>query len=81
MFTIAPADTIAILFGILALQKAPSSLERASSPSRFTKPPKGINLNAYLVSFPCLLKIVGPNPIANSFTFTLQSFATRKCPV
>ena len=24
--------------------------------------------------------MVGPNPIANSFTVTLQSFATRKCP-
>lgn len=24
--------------------------------------------------------MVGPNPIANSFTFTLQNFATMKCP-
>lgn len=41
----------------------------------------GNSLNAYFVSFPCFLQIVGPNPIANSFTFTWLSFATRKCPV
>ena len=33
IFTIAPAATIAILFGILALLKEPSSSERSSSPS------------------------------------------------
>ena len=40
----------------------------------------GIRRIAYLVSFPCFFHIVGPNPIANSFTFTLHSFATIKCP-
>ena len=40
----------------------------------------GICLIAYLVSFPCFFHIVGPKPIANSFTFTLHNFATIKCP-
>ena len=80
MFTSPPAATIAILFGILALLKEPSFSERSSSPSIFTKPPSGISLNAYLVSFPCFFHIVGPNPIANSFTLILHSFAIKKCP-
>lgn len=45
-----------------------------------TNPPKGNNLKAYLVSFPCFFHIVGPNPIANSLTLTLHNFATVKCP-
>lgn len=37
-------------------------------------------LKEYFVSFPCFFNIVGPNPTENSFTFTLHSFATIKCP-
>ena len=80
IFTIAPANTIAILFGILALEKEPSFSDCSSSPSILTNPPSGINRIAYLVSFPCFFHIVGPKPIANSFTFTLHNFATVKCP-
>ena len=76
-----PAITIAILFKTLASLKEPSSVDFSSSPSILTNPPNGINLKAYLVTFPFLLNIVGPNPIANSLTFTLQIFATKKCPL
>ena len=65
---------------MLVLLKEPSFSERSSSPSILTNPPKGINLSAYFVSFPCFFHIVGPKPIANSFTFTLHNFATIKCP-
>ena len=80
IFTIPPAATIAILFGIDTLLNAPVSSERVSSPSILTKPPNGIKRKAYFVSFPCFENISGPNPIANWFTFTLQSLATRKWP-
>ena len=80
IFTSPPAATIAILLGILALLKEPSFSERSSSPSILTNPPRGISLRAYLVCLPCFLHIVGPNPIANSFTLTLHNFATKKCP-
>ena len=78
IFTVAPAATIAILFGILALLKARSSSDLVSSPSSLTNPPNGINLNSYFVSFPCFVQIFGPNPIANSCTFTLNNFAIKK---
>ena len=78
IFTTPPANTIAILLGIEALLKEPSFSERSSSPSILTNPPRGINLKAYFVSFPCFFHIVGPKPIANSFTLTLHNFATRK---
>ena len=78
MFTVAPAATIAILFGILALEKEPSFSDCSSSPSILIKPPNGINLSAYLVSFPCFFHIVGPKPIANSFTLTLHNLAIVK---
>ena len=80
ILTVAPAITIAIFLGILALEKEPSFSDASSSPSILTNPPSGINLSAYLVSFPRFFNIVGPNPIANSFTFTLHNFATVKCP-
>ena len=35
---------------------------------------------SYFVSLPCLCHIIGPNPIENSFTCTLQSLATIMCP-
>ena len=75
-----PAATTAILLGMLAMLKEPSSSERSSSPSIFTNPPKGISLIAYFVSFPCFFHIVGPKPIANSFTLILHNLATKKCP-
>lgn len=65
---------------MLALLKEPSFSDLSSSPSILTNPPSGINLIAYLVTLPCFFQMVGPNPIANSFTFTLHNFATRKCP-
>ena len=65
IFTIAPAATIAILFGILALLNAPVSSDASSSPSMLTNPPKGITLKAYLVSPFCFEISSGPNPIAN----------------
>ena len=65
---------------IAALENALGSSDFCDSPSRFTKPPKGIKRKAYLVSLPCFFQIVGPNPIANSLTLTLHFFATRKCP-
>ncbi len=34
ILTVAPANTIAILLGMLALEKDPSSSERSSSPSK-----------------------------------------------
>ena len=80
MFTVPPASIIAILFGMLALLKEPSLSERSSSPSRFTKPPSGINLNTYFVFFPCFFHIIGPKPIENSLTATLHNLATKKCP-
>lgn len=40
IFTVAPAITTAILFGIEALLNAPSTLDSSSSPSRLTNPPK-----------------------------------------
>ena len=80
ILTIAPAATIAILFGILASEKDPSVFFLSSSPSILQYPPSGIIRIEYLVSFPCLFQIVGPNPIENSFTFTLHAFATSKCP-
>ena len=81
IFTNAPAATIAILLGMLAFVNEPSFSDCSASPSMFTNPPSGINLSSYLVSFPCFFQITGPNPIANSFTLTLQSFAIRKWPV
>lgn len=78
--TVAPAATIAILFGILAFEKDPDSSDLSSSPSILQNPPNGIARMAYFVSFPWFFHITGPNPIANSFTFTLHSFATSKCP-
>ena len=74
IFTTPPANTTAIP----ALLKDPVSSERSSSPIIFTNPPIGIRRNAYLVSFPCLLHIVGPKPIANSNTLILHNFATKK---
>ena len=75
-----PASTIAILFNTLASLNDPSLVERSSSPSILTNPPKGIKRRAYFVTFPCLFHIVGPKPIANSLTLTLHSLATKKCP-
>lgn len=40
IFTVAPAITTAILFGIEALLKAPSLSDSSSSPSKLTNPPK-----------------------------------------
>jgi len=71
-----PATITAILFGMLALLYDLLSFDSFSSPSRFTKPPNGIALNSYSVSLPLCFHILGPNPIANSFTFILHIFAT-----
>ena len=35
---------------------------------------------AYRVSPFCFLKMAGPMPMENSFTFTPQAFAAKKCP-
>ena len=80
IFTIPPASSIHILFGMLFLLYALSSSTGSSSPSIFTNPPIGINFSSYEVSFPCFFQIVGPNPIANCFILTLNNFATRKWP-
>ena len=65
---------------MLFLLYALSSSTGSSSPSMFTKPPIGISFSSYEVSLPCFFQIVGPKPIANCLIFTLNSFATRKCP-
>ena len=80
IFTTAPANTIANLLGILAFENEPSFSDLSSSPSILQNPPNGISLNVYFVSFPCFFHIIGPNPIENSFTFTLHFFATIICP-
>ena len=43
-------------------------------------PPKGRHRRAYRVSPFCFLKMAGPMPMENSFTFTPQAFAAKKCP-
>ena len=52
ILTVAPAATIAILFGILAFEKDPDSSDLSSSPSILQNPPNGIARMAYFVSFP-----------------------------
>ena len=80
IFTAAPATTIAILFQTLAFEKEPSESEASYSPSILQNPPRGIIRSEYFVSFPCFCQITFPNPIANSFTLTLQSLATIQWP-
>ena len=79
-FIIAPAATIMNFFHHFLLQNARSSSLDASSPSMLTYPPMGRRRRAYFVSPLVFLKIAGPIPRANSFTFTPKSFAERKCP-
>ena len=79
-FIIAPAATIISFFHHFLLQNARSSSDDSSSPSMLTYPPIGRSLSAYFVSPFCFLKIAGPIPRANSFTFTPKRFAETKCP-
>ena len=73
-----PAATIAILLGIDCLEKDLSSSDLSSSPNILTNPPKGTILIEYVVSPFCFETSFFPNPIENSFTFTLKNLATRK---
>ena len=45
-----------------------------------SEPPTYENKITYQKCSACFFHIFGPKPIANSFTFTLQIFATIKCP-
>ena len=75
-----PATKISIFLYQLIFANECSLWELPSSPSIAQYPPSGIHLNEYIVSPNFFWNIFGPKPIANSFTWTLNSFETKKCP-